>query len=204
VAVICTGSQSPKNCGHRLLTFLVDGVSVAFDASEYEVAVPLTEEETEALVRLSLKRLRAQGVTLAQALNRVCIGDEATNVKQYNLVAPGVAIALTNIGTAWRDVLPGANGQRSLVEFTGCTEFRLVVSANLVGTGPFGFRVVRDSDLAVLYENETVALTGERELDTGFLPIPAGVNSLEVVRFQAKSAAGNDDPVVRRSTLVVR
>jgi hypothetical protein len=137
-------------------------------------------------------------------LNRVIVGEEATNVKSYNLLGPGLAVTKTNIGTTYVNILPGTSGERSLVDFTGCTEFRLIASANLVGTGPFGLRVVRDSDDAVLYENASIALTGERELDTNWQTLPGAASGNILVRVQAKSNVAADDPVFRRVTLVVR
>jgi hypothetical protein len=201
MAGICTITTSPRNCSHRVLTVTLDGVEHVIHMAEGEVSAPLTTEEAVQFIRLGI---RHRGIALAALLNRVIVGDEATNVKQYDLMGPGSAIAKTNIGTAYVNVLPGANGERSLIDFTGSTEFRPVVTANLVGTGPFGFRIVKDADNAVLYENASVALTGERELDPGWQAIPAGFTGLEVVRLQAKSTVGSDDPVIRRASLLVR
>jgi hypothetical protein len=201
MAGICTITTSPGNCSHRVLTVALDGVEHVIHMAEGEVSAPLTTEEAVQFIRLGI---RHRGIALAALLNRVIVGDEATNVKQYDLMGPGSAIAKTNIGTAYVNVLPGANGERSLIDFTGSTEFRPVVTANLVGTGPFGFRIVKDADNAVLYENASVALTGERELDPGWQAIPAGFTGLEVVRLQAKSTVGSDDPVIRRASLLVR
>lgn len=205
MAGICTSSVSPNSCGHRDVTITLDGEAVTLHMHENEAAEPLTAEEKAVLARLAIRRLRnLKGVTLAQLLNRVTNGDEATNVKAYDLLPAGSAITLTNVGTAWKDALPGANGQRSLVDCTGCTEFRIVLTANLVGTGPFGARVVRDSDGTVFYEAASIAQTGERELDTDWQPIPAWATGLEVMRLQAKSTVASDDPVFRRCTVLVR
>ena len=203
MADIVTVAANPSGCGHYDLTASVVGVSTSIHVHETDLLEPLTQAEREALLLLTARVLRQSGLTLAQFVGRVLRGDEATNVKQYNLIAPGSAITKTNIGTAYSNILPGANGQRTLVEFTGCTEFRLVLSANLVGTGPFGVRVVRDGDSAVLYE-ASVPLTGERELDSDWQPIPGGVSGLVLLRAEAKSAVASDDPVFRRLVLLVR
>lgn len=196
MAGICTSTVSPNNCGHRTLT--IGGVTLVMHEGEL---LPLSAEELTEFYRLGV---RHRGVALAQLLNRVVLGDEATNVKQYDLLAAGSAITKTNIGTVYVDVLPGANGQRSLVDFTGCTEFRLVLNANLVGTGPHAARVVRDSDNAVLFESTNLGAVGERELDSTWQPLPAAASGLMLVRLQAKSATAADDPVYRRCIVLAR
>ena len=196
---ICTASVvSPNNCGHRTLT--IAGVTVSLH--ENDVA-PLSQDE---LVQLYTLAVRHRGVALASLLNRTVFGDEATNVKQYPFFGPGAAVTKTNIGTTYVNICPGANGERRLPDFTGCTEFRAVMHANLVAAGPFGLRIVRDSDNVVLYENATVALTGERELDSGWLALPAPfANGGEIaIRAQAKSVTAADDPVFRSLTLGLR
>lgn len=204
MAGICTATVSPDACGHSTVTVLLDGQIVTLALHEDDL-LPLTVEERELLVRLGLRRLKSlTGVTLAQVLNRVVQGDEATNVKQYDLLAAGAAVTKTNIGTAYVDVLPGANGQRSLVDFTGCTQYRIVANVNIVGTGQFGMRVVRDSDSAVLHENANIGAAGERELDTDWQTLPAQASGLLLVRLQAKSTAAADDPIFRRCILLAR
>ena len=204
MAGICTSTTSPNNCTHRVLTVTLDGTPVTIRTTD--VADPLTAEELEQLVSLGVRRLRASGVTMANFLNRVIHGDEANNVKQYDLVAVGSAIALTNIGTAYVNILPGANGQRSLVDFTGCVEFRLIMSANLIGTGAWAARVVRDSDSNVLFESLNLGAAGERELDSGWQALPAWAVSQgeTLLRAQMKSATAADDPVVRRVLVLTR
>lgn len=204
MADICTNSVNPTGCGHYTVTITVDGTPIVLHTQDSELLEPLTADELKTFVTLSARRLRQKGVTLAQFINRVTHGEEATNVKAYNLMGPGAAVTKTNIGTAYVNVLLGANGERALVDFTGCTEYRLIASANLVGTGPFGLRVVRDADDAVLYENASIALTGERELDTNWQPLPAAASGLALVRLQAKSTTPSDDPIFRRVTMLVR
>lgn len=205
MAGICTNSirRSGAGCDHRTVTVLLDGESIEIDTGEGLLdAMPWGAEEKRQFLLLNAKRLRVAGLALDNAIGRVFGGDEGTNVKQYSLVTQNTT--KSNIGLSYVNVPVGANGERTLVEFTGCTEFRLVLHANLVGTGPFGFRVVRDSDDAVLYENALIALTGERELDTGILPLPAAATGLMYVRLQAKSMVAVDDPIVRRCVLLVR
>ena len=203
---ICLSNASPTGCGHRTLTIRVDGVDVVLEGQHDADLAPLTSAEVETFVRLCVRRLKNEGVSLANFLNRVTYGKEATNVKQYPFFGPGAAVSKTNIGMAYVNILPGLNGERRLPDFTGCTEFRAVMHANLVGTGPFGLRFIRDSDSTILYENASIALTGERELDTGWLALPAPfVNGGEIaIRAQAKSTTATDDPVFRSLTLGVR
>lgn len=204
MAGICTTATTCAGGGHHAITSDFDGVSVTSHLTEAEAATPLTADELDLLHRLSARRKRVAGVVVSQFVGRVLHGDEATNVKTYDLIASGAAITKTNIGASYVNISPRANGERRLVDFTGCTEYRLIASANLVGSGPFGMRVVRDSDSAVLYENANIALTGERELDTDWQPLPAAAAGLVLVRVQAKSATASDDPVFGGVTLVVR
>lgn len=197
MADTCTASVSPHNCGHRTVT--IGGHTFTLHTSEVEG--PLTDEEKQALYRLAIKH---RGLVLAALAGRVVVGEEATNVKQYDIVAAGSVVTKTNIGTSYVDVLPGANGQRALIDFTGCTEWRIVLTANLVGTGPFQVRVVRDGDSAVIYESPSLSQTGERELDTGWGAIPGGLTDLVLVRLQAKSTTAGDDPQFRRCVVLVR
>jgi hypothetical protein len=132
----------------------------------------------------------------------VCNGDEATNVKQWVILAKDVT--RSNIGTAYVNVPPGLNGERSLIDFTGCTEYRLILNMNAVGTGPWAVRLVRDSDDAVLHEATNITGAGEKELDTNWTTLPAAANGLVLVRLQAKSNVGADDPVFRRCVVLAR
>lgn len=202
---ICTNSirKSGPGCDHRIVTINLDGESVAIETGEGELdAIAWDAETKRQLLRLALKYWRQRGLSLDAAIGRVINGEEATNVKQYLLL--GKDVTKTNIGTAYVNIPVGANGERSLVEFTGCTEFRLVCNANLVGTGPWNVRIVRDSDNAVLYESPNLTQSGERELDTDWMPLPAAASGLGVVRAQAKSAVAADDPVFRRLVMLVR
>lgn len=204
MADICTASVNPTGCGHFNITATVAGVSVSLHVHDSELLEALTDEERLQLLKLTARVLRQTGVTPAQFVNRVLRGDEATNVKLYPLLGPGAVIVKTDIGTAYVNVLSGANGERTLVDFTGCTQYRLILTANLVGTGPFGARVVRDSDNLVLHESASIAQTGERELDTDWNVLPVSFNGQTLVRLQMKSVTAGDDPVVRRCALLVR
>lgn len=206
MAYICEISGNPTGCGHFQLTVRRDdGSTRVVHIHQDDTVGAFTDADEALMVTLCAKRVRAlYGVSLSQLVGRVIIGSEATNVKVYDFFGPGAAITKTNIGTNYVNVPVGLNGERILIDLTGCTQFRIIVSVNLVGTGPFGMRVVRDADNAVLFENASIALTGERELDTDWQSIPITANNLEVVRFQAKSNTAADDPVFRRATLLLR
>lgn len=206
MAGICTIStrQNGAGCDHRNVTISLDGEDVALHIGERDLdAMSWEAEDKRTFIMYCLKRARVLGLQLDEAVGRVIHGEEATNVKQYGLLTKDVT--KTNIGASYVNVPPGANGERTLVEFTGCTEFRLVVHAVLAQTGPYQMRVVRDSDDAVLYESASInAATGEREFDTGIQTLPAAASGLILVRFQAKSVTAADDPVFRRCILMVR
>jgi hypothetical protein len=200
---ICTANTSPNACGHRVLTVALDGENFTLhvhnstlDAETWDTAAK------EAFLKLALRRARSLGLSMADALNRVFVGEEATNVKQYPLL--GKDVTKTNIGTSYVNIPPGANGERTLIDLAGCTQFRAVLHANLVATGPFQIRIIRDSDSAVFYESPSLTQTGERELDTDWQTLPVGFNNFEIVRLQGKSTTGSDDPIFRKCVLYTR
>jgi hypothetical protein len=188
---LCTSSTSPGSCGHRIITI----GDRTLHMHENEI-VPLSDDEKDTLFRLAV---RHKGVALAQLLNRVISGDEATNVKIYPFFGPGAAITKTNIGTTYVNICPGVNGERLIADFTGCTQYRLMLHANLIGTGQWGARVVRDGDNVVLHENANLGAAGERELDTDWQALPAAFlgQGLIALRAQGKSTTAADDPVFR-------
>jgi len=191
-------------CDHRAVTVDLDGTIINLDTMEAELdAQPWTDVEKRQFVLLSLKRLRVLGVTLDAAIGRVCIGEEATNIKQYILLA--TPITKTNIGTAYVNVPIGLNGERTLIEYSGCTQFRIIVNMNFVGAGPMNLRLVRDGDSALIFESANITTpTGEKELDTDWQPLPPAATGLTLVRFQAKSTTAADDPIFRRCLVLVR
>lgn len=212
MAGICTATVSPQSCGHRQVTITRGGVARVYHI--YDADDPLTEDEQQLLDRLTIRNLRASGVSLAQFLHRVTYGEEATNVKIYNFFGPGAVITKTNIGLNYVDIPPGLNGERIVADFTGCTEFRLALHCNLIGTGPFAARIVRDSNSDVLFESLNLGAAGERELDTltvspgtqGWIALPAAFlgQGLLYLRAQAKSNTAADDPVFRGLRLGLR
>jgi len=206
MADLCTTSTSPGNCSHRVLSGADNGAAWTLHLHEGEVLDPLTADEDRALRILALRKLRQTGLTLAQMAGRVIRGEEATNVKMYQFFGPGAAITKTNIGTSYVNIPVGANGERIVADFTGCTEYRVRIHANLVGTGQWGARVIRDGDSVVLHESANLGASGERELDTDWLALPVGFQGqgLTALRAQAKSTTGADDPVFRSMTLGLR
>lgn len=203
---IVTAAASAQSCSHHQVSVTLDGEAIDLGtvSNAYLDSLPWgTAEKTQFLIQC-LKWKRVGGVSVAALLGRVLAGDEATNVKQYYFCGPGVAITKTNIGTSYVNVCPGLNGERVLVDCKGCTEMRIVLTANLVGVGPFKARIVRDSDNTIFYENASIAQTGERELDTDWVAIPAWATNLEVLRAQMASVTATDDPIIRRLALLVR
>lgn len=206
MAGIVTQQSACAGGGHHTLTVTLDGVAVTVNLHDLEAQEPMTAAELAQFVRLGVRRLRQQGVTLAQFLGRCTHGDEATNVKIYDFFGPGAAITKTNIGTAYVNIPPGLNGERIVVDFTGCTQFRFLMNANLIGTGQWGARCIRDSDSEVLIEQANLGAAGERELDSDWQNLPAAFlgQGLMFLRVQAKSTTAADDPLFRRCQLGLR
>jgi hypothetical protein len=209
MAGICTASTrlNGAGCDHRTVTVSLDGESFEFATGEHLLdAMAWTADEKRQFILLGLKRLRTLGLTLDAAVNRVTNGDEATTVKMYDFFGPGAAITKSNIGTSYVNICTGASGERIVADFTGCTEFRVMLNANLVGTGQWGARIVRDSDSEVLIDAPNLGAAGERELDPGWTALPAAFlgQGLTYLRVQGKSQTAADDPVWRRCTLGLR
>lgn len=205
MADICTAVTNPCGSGdHRDVTVMVDGELLTERFHNAELNVDLTTEEKRHLMRLMARLVRRSGVTIADMTGRVFRGEEATNVKSYDIIGPGAVVTKTNIGTAYVNVLPGLNGERALVDFTGCTQFRIILNANLIGTGQWGARLVRDSNSEVFFESANLGAAGERELDSDWQTLPAGFNAQTLMRLQAKSTTAADDPQFRRCMLLVR
>ena len=205
MAGICTNSirKSGAGCDHRTVTVNLDGESIAIETGEGPLdELPWDDANKRLFILLGLKRLRTLGLALDNAIGRVTNGEEGTNMRQWTILAKD--ITKTNIGTAYVNIQIGANGERSLVDFTGATQFRIILNANLVGTGQWGARLIRDGDSAVLYENANLGASGERELDTDWQALPAAAVGLTTVRLQGKSTTGADDPVFRRCVLLTR
>jgi hypothetical protein len=219
--------KSGPGCDHRTLGVTLDGEAINFDALGADLSavdwstgtVPqdwLALAPKQLWVRLGALWLhKVKGVAFDDAVGRVCNGEEATNVKQYNFFGPGAALTKTNIGTAYTNIPIGANVERRLIDFTGCTQFRLIVNVNHVtaAAGQLQFRVVRDSDSAVLYESPLLSSSaGEKEADSandaqavgGWITLPAAASGLNLARFQGKSSVAADDPIFRGATLYVR
>ena len=202
---ICTNSirKSGAGCDHRTVTVNLDGESIAIETGEGPLDdLPWDEANKRLFILLGLKRLRTLGLVLDNAIGSVTNGVEGSNVRQWTILTKD--ITKTNIGTSYVNIQIGANGERSLVDFTGATQFRIILNANLVGTGQWGARLIRDGDSVVLYENANLGASGERELDTDWQALPAAAVGLTVVRLQGKSTTGADDPVFRRCVLLTR
>jgi hypothetical protein len=189
--VSCSASASANSCSHFQVT--IGGVTYEWHAGDLTA---LSAEELELFRKLAV---RYSGLNLSTLANKVIHGSDATNVKIYQLFGPGAVITKTNIGTSYVNILAGANGEPTPLDFTGCTEFRIILHANLVGSGAFRAKLVNSADAAILYENTNLGAAGERELDTGWQALPAAfVNAgLLFVKGQANSATAADDPAFR-------
>lgn len=208
MAGICTAHsrKGGAGCDHRTVTVSLDGESFTFDTGESELDASLwTADQKREFIRLGIRRLRHLGLSLDNIVGLVTNGEEGNNLKIYPIITKD--ITKTNVGTTYVNVAAGANGERKFANFHGCTQFRVRVWANLVGSGAFGLRLIRDGDNEVLYENSNIALTGERELDTDWQSIPAVFQNAPdgvLLRLQIKSATAGDDPIVRGCDLGVR
>ena len=74
---------------------------------------------------------------------------------------------------------------------------------NQVGTGLLQVRLIRNSDLAVIYETPTSVGAGEKRLDSGWQDFANAVDEM-YVRIQAKSTVNGDDPQFHGGVLYVK
>lgn len=209
VANICQGGD------HADVTTTIQGETFTLDRERLggDLRTALSALERRQFAYLACRVLFQSGVPLSKFLNRVLLGQEATSVQTYPLVGPGAAILRSNAGTTYGNALPGINGQRQFVDFTGKTEFRIMLNVNFGQTG-HSLRIVRHSDSAVLYERSPIALTGDQELDTGadaaavngWLPLPSWSLTTEgnFVRLEHKAPAGTTAMTVRNCELALR
>lgn len=205
---ICTAStrDGGGDCGHFSLTVNLDGESVSFKTGFHDVrwGDALNTEEKRQMLALLARWWKSKGKNLASFVGHVLCGEEGSNVKIYNFFGPGAAITKTNIGTSYVNICNGLNGEPLVADFSGCTEYRVRLYANLVGTGQWGARIQQNGN--TLHEAANLGAAGERALDTGWNALPAAFLSqglLELVA-QAKSTTGADDPVFRSMSLGLR
>lgn len=189
-------------CQHGLLVASFDGTQYSLEVHDEELANRVVDKKEMLLD--AAKLMMDKGVLLDGISGRVLIGEEATNVKIYQFFGPGAAITKTNIGTAYVNICPGSGGEPLVADFTGCTEYRIRLYANLIGTGQWGAQVKKSNGGGeVLHAAPNIGAAGERAVDTGWLPLPAaflGQGLVELVA-QAKSQTAADDPVFRSLSL---
>jgi hypothetical protein len=204
MAGICTANQrrNGPTCGHFVLDVVLDGETHSFHDLTDSDLNGWDAKDKRQFILLGLKRQRSAGMSLADAMNKVIVGEEGTNVRVFPVLSKDVT--KTNIGTTYVNVPPGLNGERTPVDFTGCTQYRVVLNMNAIGTGPWSVRMVRDTDLAVLWETTNISGAGEKEVDTDWQTLPAAASGMIAVRLQGRSNVGADDPVFRRAILLVR
>lgn len=206
MAGICTANTNLGGVGdhhrHTTITFAGETFTFDFDDTELNSLGAVTTLDKRRMLETAIRLSRASGVSVVNFLNRVFVGDEGSNVKIWPILTKDVT--KTNIGTSYVNVPVGLNGERKFVDFTGCTQFRIRLWANLIGTGAFAARIIRDGDSTVLFESTNLGAAGERELDSGWQNLPAGFTGEEVLRLQAKSATNTDDPVFRSCDLATK
>lgn len=116
-----------------------------------------------------------------------------------------VARTMTNIGTAFVDLVLGLNGGRQSVDFTGYTEIRVVGHWNDIGGSIHTVRVVDATNVNnVLAEIAMSSGVGEKEFDSGWVAKPAWAVGEKWLKPQGKAATGADDPVFRDCQVLVR
>lgn len=191
------------NCTHGAAVVSLDGEQFTFQDDERDLAA--MEFDKRRFLRDTLYYWHViKGVPLNAIAGRVCFGEEATNVKVYQFFGPGAAITKTNIGTAYVNICAGSGGEPIVADFTGCTQYRIRLYANLIGTGQWGAQVKMFNGAGdVLHAAPNLGAAGERTVDSGWQNLPAaflGQGLVELVA-QAKSTTAADDPVFRSLSL---
>lgn len=102
----------------------------------------------------------------------------------------------TNVGTSYVNVYSSPehlNGENRPVDSSNCKQYRVLARMKVVGSGDQNLRLV-DGSSAELH-NFSTSGAGEKELDSGWQSIPAGLG--EMIKPQIKSTVSQDDPIVR-------
>lgn len=214
VTNLCAGGN------HAIITATApDGTVVTLDPDVLDRG-PLSVDEFKQLLSYGARLLRyTKNVSLANFGKRILVGDEANNMRTYDLLGPGAAIVRTNIGANYTNLLPGANGERVPVDFEGASEYRVMGAVSFAQAG-HGFKLIRMNAGAtgagqgdILFEAASTTGTGEQELlsNTGnWAALPAaflgliGANALIGVCGQHKGPAGSSSATFRHCKLQVR
>lgn len=141
MADICTAFTKCSTGEHYSLS--ISGRTIALHQDDL---TPLEPEEIDQFLRFAL---RAKQFDLSMILNRVIVGEEATNLKAYNLLGPGLAVTKNNIGITYVNVLNGLNGERELdtdwqtlpAAFTGVELLRVQAKSLVAADDPVFRRV---------------------------------------------------------------
>lgn len=110
-------------------------------------------------------------------------------------------VTLTNVGTSYDAVAASRGLGGQLVDLTGVTSIRLLVSVSRVGSGTQSWQLWNETDgteLGVI----TDAVAGEKKLDATFILSP--VVGVKLLRIRAKSTTASDDPIFFFATLLVK
>jgi hypothetical protein len=191
-----------------MVTANVDGAVTQVRVDGASGVATLTDDDRRLLLSLLVRRASTVRGLRVNDLPGQRLGvseDEITSavatMDTYDYYAPGAAaLTITNVGTAYRNILTTPAASLPVyIDFTGKTQCALVVSANFAGAGAYGFRIVRDTDNAVIWENANIGVLGER---TQLLPFTnillAGLTGVVATRVLIKSTTAADDPIIRR------
>ena len=208
---LITTSANLCGSGHYSVIVDVDGVPYAFTLhdNEHDLLVPPTEEQIRQALLVKFRLLRQKSVSIIDFQNRILAGED-TPMKVYDFVSPGSAVVVTDIGTVYRNILPG-NGIPIFVDPTGMRKFKFMFNANLIAAGsPYRVQIIRDSDGILFYESPSIAATGEQPLETPLLTQadlgaawPSWATTKVLLRAQMKGNNATADPVVRRLQLAI-
>jgi len=121
-----------------------------------------------------------------------------------NMQAPGGSAISAN---TWGNIFVGANGQRQVANFTGYTQYRVLLHYNqpASGAGTLQFRVVDQvTQTNVLHSFAGNTGTGEIESDSGWADLPAwaGGDAFIVPQIQANNTT--TDPIFRSLAVYLR
>ena len=109
-------------------------------------------------------------------------------------------VTLTNVGANYDTTAASRGLGGQLVDLTGVTSIRLLVSVSRVGSGTQSWQLWNETDgteLGVI----TDAVAGEKKLDATFSISP--VIGVKLLRVRAKSTVASDDPIFFFATMLV-
>lgn len=110
-------------------------------------------------------------------------------------------VTLTNVGSAYDSIGASKGLGLGIVNFTGATQVRFVLSVSKVGTGTQSWQLWNQTDRTQIGVIDDAGAAGDKFLDQTF-----AVNLIgeKIVRVRAKSTVAADDPILYGAAILTK